>query len=36
MLNPPKVEIDREKAQKWLDSGAEASDTVRNLLKTLR
>ncbi len=33
MVNPAKVEIDAQKVQKWLDLGAEASDTVRNLLK---
>jgi small subunit ribosomal protein S16 len=33
MSNPAKVEIDREKVKKWLDQGAEASDTVRSLLK---
>ena len=34
MTNPAKVEIDAAKVQKWLDKGAEASDTVRNLLKS--
>ena len=33
MTNPATVEINHEKVQKWLDLGAEASDTVRNLLK---
>ena len=33
MTNPATVEINHEKVQKWLDKGAEASDTVRNLLK---
>ncbi len=33
MTNPATVVIDQEKVQKWLDKGAEASDTVRNLLK---
>ena len=33
MTNPATVIIDQEKVQKWLDKGAEASDTVRNLLK---
>lgn len=32
MTNPAKVEIDQEKVQKWLDLGAEASETVRSLL----
>ena len=36
MTNPAKVEIDQEKVKKWLDLGAEASDTVRNLLKTAK
>mgnify|MGYP003591326068 CR=1 FL=1 len=34
MVNPAKIEIDQEKVKKWLDMGAEAFDTVRNLLKT--
>ena len=34
MTNPAKVEVDREKVKKWLDLGAEASETVRNLLKS--
>ena len=33
MTNPAKVEIDQEKVQKWLDLGAEPTDTVRSLLK---
>ena len=33
MTKPATVEINREKIQKWLDMGAEASDTVRSLLK---
>ncbi len=33
MTEPPKVEIDQDKVKKWLDLGAEASDTVRNLMK---
>ena len=33
MTNPATVVIDQQKVQKWLDKGAEASDTVRNLLK---
>lgn len=33
MANPAKVEIDREKVRKWLDLGAEPTDTVRSLLK---
>lgn len=34
MVEPAKVEVDMEKVKKWLDLGAEASDTVRNLLKS--
>lgn len=34
MTNPPEVKIDEEKFQKWLDKGAEPSDTVRNLMKS--
>ena len=33
MTNPAKVEVDQEKVKKWLSLGAEASETVRNLLK---
>jgi small subunit ribosomal protein S16 len=33
MTSPATVEINMEKAKKWLDMGAEASDTVRSLLK---
>lgn len=33
MSTPAKIEIDQEKVQKWLDLGAEASDTVKSLLK---
>jgi len=29
---PAQVQIDEEKALKWLQNGAQASDTVRNLL----
>ena len=36
MVSPAKVEIDQERVKKWLEMGAEPSDTVRNLLKTLR
>lgn len=32
MVKPAQVEIDKEKVQKWLDLGAEASDTVRKLI----
>jgi small subunit ribosomal protein S16 len=33
MTNPATIEINQEKVKKWLDMGAEASDTVRCLLK---
>lgn len=33
MTNPAKIEIDREKVRKWLELGAEPTDTVRSLLK---
>lgn len=36
MTNPAKVEIDQDKVKKWLDLGAEPSDTVRSLLKNLK
>ncbi|MBP1907324.1 30S ribosomal protein S16 [Paenibacillus turicensis] len=32
VANPAVVNIDEEKALKWLQDGAQASDTVRNLL----
>lgn len=33
MTNPATVQIDQEKIKKWMDMGAEPSDTVRSLLK---
>ena len=33
MANPAQVVVDQEKVKKWLDLGAEASDTVKSLLK---
>jgi len=33
MTNPATIEINQEKVKKWLDMGAEVSDTVRGLLK---
>ncbi|MDR1124503.1 MAG: 30S ribosomal protein S16 [Deltaproteobacteria bacterium] len=33
MTNPAEVKLEVEKIQKWLDLGAEASETVRSLLK---
>lgn len=32
IAQPAQVQIDEEKALKWLQDGAQASDTVRNLL----
>lgn len=31
--NPSEVNIDSEKAQKWLKNGAQPTDTVKSLLK---
>ncbi|MDR0339501.1 MAG: 30S ribosomal protein S16 [Desulfovibrio sp.] len=36
MTEPAKVEIDKQKARKWLEQGAEASETVKKLLKEMR
>ncbi len=33
VLNPAEVKIDKEIALKWLNNGAEPTDTVRTLLK---
>lgn len=33
MTNPAEVVVDQEKVKKWLDLGAEASDTVKSLIK---
>ena len=33
MTNPAQISLDAEKVKKWLDLGAEASDTVRSLIK---
>ena len=32
---PPTVVIDKDKAQKWIQQGAQPSDAVKQLLKTL-
>lgn len=32
---PAEVKLDAEKVQKWLDLGAEPSDTVRSLIKRM-
>ena len=34
-VTPAEVRVDVEKAQKWLNTGAQPSDTVRSLLKKL-
>ena len=33
MKNPADIKIDAEKAQKWLNNGAQPTDTVKALLK---
>ena len=33
MEDPPKIEIDAEKANKWIKNGAQPTDSVRILLK---
>ena len=33
-LDPAVIEIDAEKAEKWLKTGAKPSDTVRSLFKS--
>ena len=33
MVEPNDIQLDMDKIQKWLDSGAEPSNTVRSLLK---
>ena len=33
MTNPAQVTLDAEKIKKWLELGAEPSDTVRSLIK---
>ena len=33
MTNPATVKIDADKATKWLNNGAQPTDTVRSLLK---
>lgn len=32
-IDPPAVKLETEKIQKWLDNGAQPSDTARGLLK---
>jgi len=33
LVNPAQVNIDAEKAQKWIKNGAQPTDTVKSLLK---
>ena len=33
LTNPAEVKIDADKAQKWLDNGAQPTETVKSLLK---
>ena len=33
MTNPADIKIDADKAKKWLENGAQPTDTVRSLLK---
>lgn len=33
MTNPANVKIDADKAKKWLDNGAQPTETVKSLLK---
>ena len=33
MVDPPAVEFDAEKIQKWIGNGAQPTDTVKRLLK---
>ena len=33
LTDPADIKIDEEKAKKWLDTGAQATDTVRSLLR---
>ena len=32
-IDPPTIKLETEKIQKWLDNGAQPSDTARGLLK---
>ena len=33
LKNPAEIKFDTEKAQKWLDNGAQPTETVKSLLK---
>ena len=32
MTNPAEIKVDAEKAQKWLDNGAQPTETVKSIL----
>tara|TARA_Y100001970_G_scaffold257661_3_gene336738 strand:- start:7392 stop:7649 length:258 start_codon:yes stop_codon:yes gene_type:complete len=34
-IDPPEIVIDSEKAQKWINNGAQPSDAVRRMLETV-
>jgi small subunit ribosomal protein S16 len=36
LTSPPTVKIDREKAQSWISKGAQASNTVKKLIKNTK
>lgn len=36
MVEPAEIKIDMEKVQKWLQNGAEPTETVRTLLKKVQ
>ncbi len=33
MTDPNEIKVDKEKVQKWLDSGAQPTETVKTILK---
>ena len=33
LTNPAEIKIDEDKAKKWIEDGAQISDTVKNLFK---
>lgn len=36
LTNPADIKIDMDKAKKWLDNGAQPTETVKSLLKKVR
>jgi len=36
LTSPPTVKIDREKARTWISKGAQASNTVKKLIKNVK